>query len=139
MRTSLAGLLVTGLAACGSAHPAVRSPGGRILRDLKSQDNPYLGVAWLNRQAKRVTATIAGRALELKPIREAASPEKTSFEGFLHPAGLRKGPLRVRPRPGTDLWFGDPPVQTRIQLTVAYPNGQSREWKDVVALHAGYG
>jgi hypothetical protein len=148
-------IVMVALASCGSEHHAVPAPRGPLLRVLNGQDNPYLGVSCsapnsiacdrvgvavrLTSPAKTVVATVGGRRLALKPIDEGMSKANTSFEGFLHPAGLRNGPLRVKPRPGTDLWLGSPLVYAQVRLTVTYPGGASATWKGRVQLHAGYG
>jgi hypothetical protein len=148
-------IAMVALASCGSEHHAVRAPRGPVLRSLNAQDNPALGVACrtpnsiacdqvgvavrLTSPAKTVVATIGGRRLELKPIDEGMSRANTSFEGFLHPAGLRNGPLRVKPRQGSDLWLGSPLVYAQVRLSVTYPGGASASWKGRVQLHAGYG
>jgi hypothetical protein len=120
---------------------------------------PYLGVAcpgpnsiacdrvglavWLVKPAARVTASVAGLPV---PMRVPAGfrptpylgPQGGYWEGFLQPAGLRDGALRVRPDAGRLSWYGRHPVNTTVRITAHYLDGSATT---VVRaqLHPGWG
>jgi len=113
--------------------------------------DPYLGVScampnsiacdrvglavWLKRPASRVTAEIDGRRFALDDPEASARPEM--FAGYLQPAGLRDGDLRVPARAG-DRWFGAGDVSARVRLWVA-AGGRTRTVRVEVPLRAGWG
>ena len=111
---------------------------------------PYLGVScrrpnrfecdrvgltvWLAERAEQVVATIGGRQLTLIDRWRGRR-----FEGFLRPAGLLNGPLRVAPRPGSRRWLGDPPVYASVRISATYRDGSTATSILRVQLSAGYG
>lgn len=112
---------------------------------------PYLGVScarpnsiacdrvglavWLRRPASRVTAEIDGRRFALDDP-EASAPPKM-LAGYLQPAGLRSGALRV-PAVAGDRWFGAGDVRARVRLWVS-AGGRTRTVRVRVPLRAGWG
>ena len=108
-----------------------RSPGRLLSRT-------YMGVAchrpnwfgcdrlgltvWLRAPARAIYASIAGG----RPIRLAdplwSGPARGGlrrrFAGFLQPAGLVRGPLRIRPGDGSRYWSGEPAVRRGVGLTI---------------------
>lgn len=116
---------------------------------------PYLGVScdgrpnwigcdrvglfvWLNRDVAQLTASIDGREVPMRRVRRGERSEQ-SWEGFLRPAGLIDGPLRVRPDRGRYYWYGRKPVSGRIRVTVVGGDGKSATSTLRVPLAAGYG
>jgi hypothetical protein len=110
-----------------------------------------VGVAvWLRRPTKRLAASIDGRPVRLRvPCGKTVSgdscasycrraerdqPCGTLFEGFLMPAGLMNGPLKVRTDLGTR-WLGDDPPSATMRLRTA--EGGSTEVE--VPVWAGWG
>lgn len=93
---------------------------------------------YLTRDIARLTATIEGRPL---PMRRAQGGEdaRHNWEGFLRPAGLIDGPLKVKPDRGRYYWFGRRPMSGRVRLTVFDREGRSATKTLRVRLAAGYG
>jgi hypothetical protein len=143
--------IVAGVAAPAAAAPAVRP------RTLLAR-TPSLGVAcrvansiacdrvglavWLRRPARAVTATVAGRRVQLDD-RAWSGPARRGlrrmFAGFLHPAGLRDGPLRVVPDGGRDRWTGRHPVRATVVVWVRDARGRIARTRVCVELRAGWG
>jgi hypothetical protein len=104
-------------------------------------DRVGLGV-WLRRPAIAVSATIAGSALNLNdpawsgPLRNG---RRTMFAGFLQPAGLLDGALRVRLDRGRYYWIGSHEVGARVSIVVDYGGGRKVQTTTMVGLHAGWG
>jgi hypothetical protein len=111
---------------------AVWVPPGRLLaRD------PYLGVAcgrpnrfacdrvglavWLRTPAVGVTATVDGRRMVLDD-RQWSGPvrggRRRMLAGFLHPAGLLSGPLKIRADDAAGRWTGRHPVEAGVGLLI---------------------
>jgi len=121
-------------------------------RALFSQP-PYVGVAcrtansiacdrvglavWLRRPAARVTATINGRHIRLR-LANPAHPE-SGWQGFLQPAGLLDGPLRVTPDRGRYYWQGTHPRDAHVVVTVTRAGGGIDRMSVRVPLRAGWG
>jgi hypothetical protein len=87
-----------------------------------------VGVAvWLRRPAVAVSATVDGAPLRLND-RELSGPahngRRTMFVGFLQPAGLLNGPLKVRPDAGRYYWIGSHPLFARVRIIADYGHGQ---------------
>jgi hypothetical protein len=114
---------------------------------------PHLGVAcpransiacdrvglalWLGVRARRVTATVDGRALRLRPSGWSAKP--APWIGYLRPAGLLDGELKVTPDRGRDFWEGRHPKSARLVVRVTRMDGTRAVTRLDVALHAGWG
>jgi hypothetical protein len=123
-------------------------------RRLRLTRTPYLGVAcpqpnrfacdrvgltvWLSEPAEDVAATIGDRPITLS---DGHDPTRRSriFEGFLRPAGLVNGPLRVAPRPRAQRWDSEPPVHTTVRIVATYPDGATATRTLRLQLAAGYG
>ena len=144
---ALVALLSSGLAGCGGT-PASRPP--EAAQHLLSRA-PEVGVAcpqansiacdrvglavWLRRPAAGVTATIDGRSLRLR------RPERRDgwYEGYLQPAGLLHGALRVTPDRGRYYWQGSHPKDAQVRVTIRRDDGSVERATRVVALRAGWG
>ncbi len=126
----------------------------RSNRRLRLTRTPYLGVScpqpnrfacdrvgltvWLSEPAEDIAATIAGRPIALSD-KHAPARHGRIFEGFLRPAGLINGPLRVTPRPDTKRWEGNPPVHATVRIVATYPDGTTATKTLRLRLQAGYG
>ena len=156
-RAALLVLVSTGLAACGSrggdttgaATASVTRDDGRAVLSRP----PYLGVAcpqansiacdrvglavWLKHPAVRVVATIEGRPLRL----HAGRPDGRGawYRGYLQPAGLLDGPLKVTPDRGRWYWQGGHPKDARLHIVIRRAGGAIDRTSLAVALHAGWG
>lgn len=102
---------------------------------------------WLPRRATRLEASIAGKPVTMR-ARGAAGDARFGrkrfrsvayYEGFLQPAGLLDGPLRVRPDKGRHRWLGRHPVSATVHLTAHYGSGQPARRTIRVDLAAGWG
>ena len=135
-----------GTGAC-PARPA-EVPSRRVLRR-----EPYLGVScptansfacdrvglalWLRGEPQRVTARVAGRPLRLEqPDRRADGPP---WIGYLQPAGLLGGALRLTPDRGRFHWEGRHPRDARIVIDVTRRDGAKLRTRLTVPLRAGWG
>jgi hypothetical protein len=141
-----------------SAPLATTRPG--MLRLLHA---PYLGVACptpnsigcdrvglvvqLRRRAASLAVTIAGRQIAMvrpssgscAPNASANAPCGAYFQGYLQPAGLSDGPLRVRPDGGRLHWIGAHPVFARVRIVARYAGGRTAATTRRVRLSPGYG
>jgi len=98
-----------------------------------------VGVAvWLKRPAKRVTATINGRALVLH-AGGLGGRGPTYWEGYLKPAGLLRGPLKVTPDRGRYFWQGRHPKDVRVRIAIHRADGSTDRAAVTVALGSGWG
>jgi hypothetical protein len=150
--TVFAALSIGGCGGDGVGQPSLRDDKER---SLVFKLRPYMGVACrtpnsircdrvglavrLADRAERLTATIAGRAVVMKqtsPFNESGQ----GWEGFLRPAGLLDGPLRVRPDSGRYRWHGQQraPVAS-VRLTASYSDGRSAARTVRVTLAPGWG
>ena len=125
------------LAGCGGGGAA--PPPRHAAPDVVLARAPYLGVAcrvpnafscdrvglavWVRRPARSVRARVAGRAVQLDD-RAWSGPNqggpRRMFAGFLRPAGLLDGPLRITADDGPARWIGRRPVAARVELRIAY-------------------
>lgn len=159
-RAIVAGLFVTVLAAgCGSSPKPTPPPVHRLdVRQVLSRA-PYMGVSCpransiacdrvglaigLRKPARSVIAVVGGRrfALDDGELRGSPKPHgiRRAFAGFLQPAGLRNGPLRVQVENGRNRWTGVKPVNARVRLLVTYANGTEATTSLTVPLMAGWG
>jgi hypothetical protein len=155
---ALAGVVLAATAGDGSApkRPAIAPPTPAAAEAVPSRAllprEPYLGVScrrpnsiacdrvglavWLRSPARAVEAEIDGRRVALDDRESSAPP--TMFAGFLQPAGLSDGELRVRPDAGPGRWIGRRPVSARVRLWVTGEHG-TMTTSLVVGLHAGWG
>jgi hypothetical protein len=120
--------------------------------------SPYLGVScrtpnsfacdrvglavWLREPAVKVDAEIAGQRLQLDdPEWSGAAKEgqRAEFAGFLQPAGLIDGPLRVTADDGPDRWIGRKPVSASVDLRIARQDGTTTTTTVEVGLSPGWG
>ncbi len=93
---------------------------------------------WLKRPAKRVTATINGRALLLHAGGLGGHGPRY-WEGYLKPAGLIRGPLKVTPDRGRYYWRGTHPKDARVLIVIHRAGGSTDRTAVTVALAAGWG
>jgi hypothetical protein len=93
---------------------------------------------YLNRPVARLEASIEGRELPMRSGPGGAD-SRNNWEGFLRPAGLIDGPLKVRPDRGRLYWFGKTPVFARVRLTIFSADGESATRVMKLPLAAGYG
>jgi hypothetical protein len=131
---------------------ASKGLGARGQRFLRR--GPYLGVScpqansiacdrvglqvWLKRSAARVTATINGQPLMLH-AGGLGGRGPTYWEGYLQPAGMLGGPLKVTPDRGRYFWQGRHPKDARVVIAIHRRNGSTDEASLSVALRAGWG
>jgi hypothetical protein len=141
-------MLVSG---CGAA-PAPNRPATALVaaREVFSQA-PSVGVAcptansiacdrvgvavWLKRAAVRVNASIDGRRVALRPPRARGG----WWEGYLRPAGLIDGPLRVIPDRARYVWTGRHPRDAHVAVTIIRDSGAHERATVIVPLRAGWG
>ena len=90
---------------------------------------------WLKRPADRVTAAIAGRRFALADAEVGRPPRM--FAGYLRPAGLADGPLRVPFGPG-GRWTGEGVVRPHVKLWVT-TDGRTATTALRTRLRAGWG
>ena len=154
----------TGALFGGASPPRGATPGhGPVVNVAPAAvlaGSPYMGVAcrrpnstlcdrvglavWLRRPAVAVSATIAGRALELDDPLWSAKPHRgrrTMFAGFVQPAGLADS-LHITPDPGPLRWWaprnGNAP-SPRVSLRIDYGSGRTLVTQLDVYLSAGWG
>jgi hypothetical protein len=95
-----------------------------------------VGVAvWLRRAAARVTVTVNGEHLRLRPPRTRAG----WWEGYLQPAGLIDGALRVTPDRGRFYWQGSHARSVNVAATITQRSGTIDRATTTVPLRAGWG
>jgi hypothetical protein len=90
---------------------------------------------WLRRPADSVRAAIAGRRFALRYQR--APTRQRMYMGFLHPAGLADGPLRV-PFSARGRWYGEGGPSARVRVWIQ-ADGRTRATTVRVPLRAGWG
>jgi hypothetical protein len=149
--------LAVGCGGGGSAGEAIDDGVTQIPASQVLSREPYLGVScmvsnsfacdrvglavWLREPATSVEATIAGREFELDDP-EWSGPgddgERRMFAGFLQPAGLIDGPLRVTPDDGPDRWIGRNPVSATVDLRIV-DGGTTATTAVEVRLSPGWG
>jgi hypothetical protein len=158
---ALVALMGTGLAACGSrgGDRAAPAAGSVTTAAAAAADHgerylsrpPDVGVAcpransiacdrvglavWLERPAERVTATIDGRSLRLR----AGRPDRAGYEGYLQPAGLLDGSLKVTPDRGRFYWQGSHPRDARLHIVIRRASGATDRVSLSVPLRPGWG
>lgn len=120
---------------------------------------PYLGLAcpkansiacdrvgltvWLERAATGVSASVNGRPLRLEAGGTGGRPPTTHWEGFLQPAGMLRGALKITPDRllGGDRysWMGSHFKDAWVTIAIRRPDGSTDEASLPVPLAAGYG
>ena|SRR5215217_2125237 len=90
---------------------------------------------WLRRPVDAVDAAIAGRRFALR-YQQAPTRERM-YMGFLRPAGLADGPLRV-PFGAGGKWYGEGRVSARVRIWVR-ARGHTATTVVRVPLRAGWG
>jgi hypothetical protein len=153
-------VLTAGLAVgCGEADPATRSADATAVAagEVLERD-PYMGVScrapnefgcdrvglavWLRRPAASVDASIAGRDLRLDDKEWSETEEngeRRMFAGFLQPAGLIDGPLRLTADYGPGRWIGRDPVSAPVEIRIVRSDGSVEATSVEVGLSAGWG
>lgn len=137
-----------------TTQPITLTPAATVLAQA-----PYMGVScpvansiacdrvglavWLRHPATSVTATIAGRLLNLDdPTWAPGHPRhgaRTAFTGFLQPAGIVSN-LHVSTDAGSDRWYGSRfPVPPLVQLRILNPSGKTITTQLRVDLSPGWG
>jgi hypothetical protein len=127
------------------------APAEPVRADSLFARHPQLGVAchvpnsircdrvgfavWLRRPADSVRAAIAGRRFALHYLQ--APTRERMYTGFLRPAGLADGPLRV-PFTARGKWFGEGGPSARVRLWIE-ADGRTRATTVRVPLRAGWG
>ena len=150
--------LCAGLAACGSpAGDGAKQAGATATTGTRGERllsrAPYLGVAcpeanslacdrvglavWLRRPGARVTATINGRPLRLHAGRRDG--RAAWYRGYLQPAGLLDGPLKVTPDRGRHFWQGSHPKDAFVRIEIRRASGEVDGVSLSVPLRAGWG
>jgi hypothetical protein len=102
---------------------------------------------WLPRRARRLEASIAGRPVVMRRQSTVDAADYGAkqhrplayYVGFLQPAGLMDGPLRVRPDGGRRHWTGLHPLDAEVRLVAHYRGGKARRRTLSVPLAAGWG
>jgi hypothetical protein len=100
-------------------------------------DRVAIGV-WLRRAACGVSASIAGRIVRLHPGGLGGSGP-LYWEGYLQPAGLLSGPLRVVPDAGRYFWEGSHPKEVTVLITVRRRHSPPATVTQRLTLGAGWG
>jgi hypothetical protein len=112
-------------------------------------------VIWLRRPVARLTATINGRTVAMGLPCGAAryhetcssycrhvvrdQPCGTHFEGFLRPAGLLDGSLKVKPDRGRYHWIGTHETIGTVRILATYRDGETATITKRVRVSAGWG
>jgi hypothetical protein len=130
------------------AAPQSQVPARRVLRR-----EPYLGVScptansfacdrvglalWLRGGARHVSAHIAGRALRL--AQSDWRGDEPPWIGYMRPAGMLDGGLRVTPDRGRLHWEGRHPRDAHLVIDVTRRDGSKLRTRLTVPLRAGWG
>jgi len=94
---------------------------------------------WLEKPAKRLTASIARRKVRMRSPGESVAGKGTGWEGFLQPAGLKEAPFNIRPDAGPDRWIGRKPVYAVVRIAAYYRDGRRAAITLRVSLAPGWG
>jgi hypothetical protein len=154
--TTIAALLAVGCGAQPAGEPPARATAPRSSAAPERASRllpraPYVGVScrransiacdrvgvavWLKRPAVGVMATIAGQTLRLRPPRS----REGWWEGFLQPAGMIDGALRVTPDRGRFYWQGTHPRDVHLGIAVTRASAGTHRTSVTVPLSAGWG
>lgn len=100
-------------------------------------DRVGLAVWLVDAHARRVSATIDGRSLRLRPSH--GHGDRPPWIGYLRPAGLLDGPLKVTPDRGPTGWQGHHARDAVVVVSVERPSGATVRTRLTVALRPGWG
>jgi hypothetical protein len=141
----------------GSVAPAEaalalgRVPGHAIAGPYVGVDCPHtlnsiacdrLGIAvQLLRPAVALDVTIAGRRVTMHATNfyTPHARKRTFWVGFLYPAGLLDGPLKIHPDEGRYYWVGRHPAFATVKITAHYNDGSSATATRRTRIGAGWG
>lgn len=99
-----------------------------------------VGIAvWLAHVPKRVNAVIGGHSVRLRAAQPHSRDCPCFFTGYLQPAGLLDGALRVTPDAGRYRWYGRHPVTATMRITAITANGARAISTRRVELAPGWG
>jgi hypothetical protein len=121
-------------------------------------EGPYMGVAcrvpnwvgcdrvglavWTRHFARSIDATVGGKTFALDDRQWSGRSRhglRKMFAGFLQPAGLLDGALRVQPDSPGERWTGVHPVDARVRLVITRADGKRRTTTLTVGLSPGWG
>lgn len=147
-----AALAGAGAVGCGSTDEDETLPPKQALKR-----SPYMGVScrtpnsfkcdrvglavWLRESAVSVDAAIAGQKLTLddRSWSGETGARRTRFAGFLQPAGLIDGPLKLTGEDGRYRWYGADPVAAMVDLRIVRADGIDETTELEVDLSPGWG
>jgi hypothetical protein len=99
-----------------------------------------VGIAvWLAHVPRRVNVVIAGHSVRLRAAQPRSQDCPCFFTGYLKPAGLIDGALRITPDAGRYRWYGRHPVTTTMRITATEANGPAATTTRRVELAPGWG
>jgi hypothetical protein len=103
-----------------------------------------VGIAvWPREAPARLVATIGGHSVALTDMHIARCAPRRScesfFNGYLQPAGLLHGALKVTPDAGRYRWYGRHPVTGTLRLDATYRDGTQATTTRRVELGPGFG
>jgi hypothetical protein len=157
----LAAAALVALPGCGHAEPVHSADGQQRAR--LAVWRVYMGVAcgkpnwigcdrvglaiWLPVRPRGLDASIGGRSVAMRRQSTVDAADYGArkhrplayYVGFLQPAGLMDGPLRVQPDGGRRHWTGLHPVEAKVRLVAHYRNGEASRRTLSVGLAAGWG
>ena len=138
--------------ACRSAFAAAQRAPSRPRKILRRA--PYAGVAcpransiacdrvglavWLGEPAAGVSARLDGRPVALGAAHLGGRP-RTDWIGYLRPAGLLDGALRITPDRGRTHWEGAHPKRVRLVVDVLRRDGSAARTQTTAPLSSGWG
>jgi hypothetical protein len=108
-----------------------------------------IGIAvWMNDAPRRLVATVYGHSvtlhdetttcLRLQPCAHAYRGPHF-WTGYLQPAGLLSGPMKVTPDAGRYRWYGHHPVTGVLRIVATYQDGTTAVATRRVPLAPGWG
>jgi hypothetical protein len=124
---------------------------------------PYLGVAcatansiacdrvgvavWLSKPATHLSVTVAGQPIAMHAATKTCTTRNTprrircntDFVGYLHPAGLLRGPRRINTQSGNHYWASSRAAWAPVTITAHYANGAAATVTVHPTLNPGWG
>jgi len=110
-------------------------------------DRVAIGVS-MTTTPRRLVATVGGRSVLLRDQTSTCAGDPPCahpytgphfYTGFLQPAGLLNGALRVTPDAGRYRWYGRHPLTARLRITATYANGTTATTSRRVPVAPGWG